>query len=151
MPSPALTSILKLRHLVPVLEAGGADELWLAACILEYLDGAERGLTLDQALDLAPVPGAVSWWTAEQVEARDAAIRALAARYYPSLRPGTKARKIERLALRYATASWRHDRDHDVMPERYAGTEIEHLWRASKSGAAWPLKRRQLETILAPE
>jgi hypothetical protein len=35
------------------------------------------------------------------------------------------------------------------MPERYAGTQNEYLWRAFKSGAAMPISERQLRNILA--
>ena len=151
MRSPALAAVEKLRRLAAELEGGGDDARWLAACIREYLESAPRGATMDMCLGVAAMPGEVNWWTAEATRVRDDAIRDLAARYYPSLRPGTQAREIERLALRYATASWHHDRDRDTMPERYAGTETAYLWRAFKSGAAMPLKRRQIETVLAAE
>ncbi len=151
MPSTGLTSIRKLRAIVAILEAGNGDERWLAACVREYLESASRGATLDACLGLAAMPGEVSWWTDEAAEARDGAIRELAKHFFSGRRPGTQAREIERLSLRYATASWRFDRDRDTMPERYCGTATAHLWCAYKSGAAMPLQRRQIETILKVE
>lgn len=149
MPSPALTSIRKLRRLVVTLQAGDEDARWLAERLARYLAAADRGLTLDMALDLAPLPGAAAWWTDEAIEARDAALRGLAARFYPGRRVAGQAYKIERLAARYATSAWRFDRDRSEMPERYCGGESECLWRAFKSGATMPLSKRQLQTILA--
>ena len=122
---------------------------WLASRLRNYLGGAERGLTVDVALDLAAMPGAAAWWTAEAIEARDAALRELAARFYPGCKVASQAYKIERLALRYATSAGRFDRDRPEMPPRYCGSESEHLWRAFKSGVTMPLSKRQLQTILA--
>ena len=149
MTSPALASVDKLRRLAAVLEAGDDDARWLASRLRNYLDGAERGLTVDMALDLAPMPGTAAWWTDERIETRDAALRAMAVRFYPCARPASAAYKIERLALRYATSAWRFDRERDSMPERYADTEAACLWMAFKSGAIMPLSKRQLQTILA--
>ena len=148
-------SIARLRRIAAALEAGRApdagDGAWLSDRLRRYLESASRGATMDICLGLAPMPGEVSWWTDEAAEARDGAIRELAKHFFSGRRPGTQAREIERLFLRYATASWRFDRDRDTMPERYCGTATAHLWRANKSGAAMPLQRRQIETILKAE
>ncbi len=149
MTSPALTAVEKLRRLVPVLEAGDAEARWLAECLCNYFDGAERGLTADMALDLSPMPGAAAWWTAEAIEARDAALRDLATLFWPGRKVASQAFQIARLASRYATAAWRFDRDRPEMPARYVGTEAEHLWMAFKSGATMPLGKRQLQAVLA--
>lgn len=148
MRSPALASVEKLRRLVPIIEAGDADSKWLAGCLQQYLDGAERGLTVETALDLARQPGQVAWWTEAAIERRDTALRELAARFWPGSMVGSQARAIERLALRYATSAWRLDRERDDMPARHEGTATECLWRAFKSGAAMPIKQRRLESIL---
>ncbi len=65
------------------------------------------------------------------------------------LSPCAKAREIQTIANRYAASAWRHDRNHDEMPERYAGTPHGLLWRAFKSGAIMPIGERQLRNIFA--
>ncbi len=151
MPSTALTSIRKLRRLAAALEAGDADSKWLASRLRQYLDGAERGLTIEMAVGLSPPPGQAAWWTLEAVQVRDAALQELAEHFWPERTPGAQARAIEQLALRYFAASWRFDCDRADMPERYGGTATEPLWRAFKSGATMPLKWRQIANILTAE
>ncbi len=149
--TPALTSINSLRRLIPILEIGDDDARWLAARLRRYLADASRGLSLELALDLSPAPGQASWWTEEATQVRNAALRKMASRFWPDLDPGPQAREIERRVLRYHGTAWRLDRDRADMPERYAETEHEYLWCAFKAGAAMPIKRRQLETILSAE
>ena len=155
MPSSALDSIAYLRRITAALEVGEPpdpdDGAWLAARLQRYLAAAERGLTVETALDLAPMPGQTSWWTEEATQVRDDALRQMAARFWFEHKPGAQAREIERLALRYGAAGWLRDRDRPDMPERHLGTETEWLWRAFKSGAVMPIKQRQLETILTAE
>ncbi len=151
MDSPALTAVDRLRKLIPALDDGDADQQWLAGGLARYLSDAERGLSLELALDLSPAPGQAAWWTQEAAQARDAVLCEMAMRFWPDLLPGAQARHIERLALRYSAAGWLRDRDRADMPERLIGTEAEWLWRACKSGAAMPIKRRQIETILTAE
>ena len=151
MISPALDSVARLRRLVVILEAGDADERWLASRLRSYLSGAERGLALDAALELAPMPGVSSWWAAEAMAVRDGALRDLADRFYPGCKPASQAFQIARLSLRYAGSSWLHDRNHDVMPGRHEGTATACLWRAFTSGAVMPLGKRALQTILAAD
>ena len=149
MSSPALNSIARLRRLAAALEAGDDDARWLAARLQQYLTDAERGLTVETALDLAPMPGQVAWWTEEATQVRDDALRQMAARFWPEHKPGAQAREIERLAVRYGATGWLRDRDRADMPARHVGTEAELLWRAYKSGAAMPIGNRQIQTILA--
>ena len=122
MHSPALDSVGRLRRIAAALEAGErpgpADGEWLASRLQRYIDGAALGLTIATALDLALGSSEPTWFQEEQRGQRDDAIHDLAARYYPSLRPGTQAREIERLALRYAASAWRHDRDRGALGER---------------------------------
>jgi hypothetical protein len=126
MTSSALDFVARLRRLAAALEAGRApdadDASWLANRLARYFADAPRGLTVDMALGLAPMPGAASWWTAEAIGARDGAIRELAKRFYPECRVASAAYKIERLAQRYAASAWRFDQERDT-PERYEGTE----------------------------
>ena len=60
-----------------------------------------------------------------------------------------RAREIQTIADRYASSAWRHDRNHDEMPERHAGTPHGLLWEAFKSGAIMPIGERQLRNIFA--
>ena len=155
MTSPALAAVGTLRRIAAALEAGRApaagDGAWLADRLRRYLESASRGANLDMCLGLAAMPGQPNWWTVETIAERDAALRDLAACFYRGRRPGTQAREIERLSLRYATASWRFDRERPDMPERYCGTETEHLWTAFRSGAVMPLSKRQLQRVLTEE
>ena len=153
MTSPALTAIARLRRLAAALEVGEQPDLgdgaWLAERLARYLDGAERGLTVETALDLAPMPGQASWWTEEATQARDDALRQMAARFWPERRVAGQAYEIHRAALRYVASAWRFDRGRADMPERYVGTAAEWLWQAFASGATMPLSKRQLQSILA--
>ncbi len=134
-----------------VLQDGDGDQRWLASRLRQYIADAPRGLSMEMAFDLAPMPGEVSWWTQEAAQARDLAIWEMAVHFWPERKPGAQAREIERLALRYEVSAWRFDRERVDMPERYAGTKTEHLWQAFKSGAAMPLGWRQLVNILTAE
>ncbi len=141
--------VARLRRLAVVLRDGDGDAQWLARGLCEYLDGAERGLSLDLALDLSPAPGQANWWTAEGIEARDAALREMAARFWPERKVASQAYEIHRAALRYAASSWRFDHERADMPGHYRGNKSEYLWLAFASGATMPLSKRQLQTILA--
>ena len=66
MSPPALTSIARLRRVLPWLDTGDADARWMAARLKEYFDTAELGAALDAVLDLAPAPGGVTWFEVEQ-------------------------------------------------------------------------------------
>jgi hypothetical protein len=143
-----LDSIARLHRLASALKDGDDDARWLADRLQNYFDAAPRGLTLDLAFDLSPAPGQVSWWTARAIEARDSALRELAARFYSGRKPASQAYQIERQALRYAASTWRFDRERPDMPKEYTDTAAESLWWAFKSGATMPLSKRQLQSIL---
>ena len=130
MPSIALQAIARLRRLVTALEGGDDDARWLASRLQQYLGGAERGLTLDMALELSPMPGTNAWWTDDAIESRDAALQELATRFWPSRKVAGQAFEIHRAALRYAASAWRFDRVRADMPAHYAGTVKERLWAA---------------------
>jgi hypothetical protein len=155
MTSSALISIARLRRVVAALEdrraPEAADGEWLVECLSQYLDAAPRGASFDMCFGLAVMPGEVSWWTIEAIEARDVALCDLAQHFFPNLTVAGKAREIERQGRRYATSTWRLDRDRREMPKHYAGTAKAWLWLAFKSGATMPLKQRQLEAILTAQ
>ena len=144
-------SVEHLRQLAVTLQDGGESERWLARCLQQFFDRAERGSSIEEALDLSPAPGGQTWIEEEYRGQRDAVFRAMAQHFWPEHRPGGQAREIERRSLRYAGSAWRFDRESANMPEHYRGSELEYLWRAFKAGAPMPIKQRQLETILTAE
>lgn len=120
---------------------------WLGGALEGYLTRQFR--TLEEALGLIFPRGGIPWWREEAMRKRDAALRYLADTFLGDLATGTQAHNIWTGAIRYAASAWRFDREVDEMPERYAGTPKECLWRAFKSGAPMPIGERQLRNILA--
>ncbi len=120
---------------------------WLGSALDGYLTHQCR--TLEEAMGLVFPKGGIPWWREEAIRKRDAALRYLAETFLADLSPCRQAREIWTIAMRYAASTWRFDRDSEDMPERYAGSLKECLWRAFKSGAAMPLGERQLRNILA--
>lgn len=119
---------------------------WLAEGIESYLGKAAA--SLEEALGLRYGRGGVPWWREKAIRERDAALRDLADEFYADLGICARSRKIATLALRYGASAWRHDRNAGDMPESYAGTPREHLWRAFRSGATMPLSERQVRNIV---
>jgi hypothetical protein len=120
---------------------------WFGNSLQEFLE--RRCETIEDALGLRAPQGGVPWWMEEAIRARDAALRQLAGRFHGARSVSGQAQEIRRRALRYAASAWRFDSARNAMPERYAGTQNEYLWRAFKSGAAMPISERQLRNILA--
>lgn len=119
---------------------------WFGQCLATFL---ERGASsFDEAFGLASRHGGVPWWKQMQIRERDDALRALAANLAADASLRARAQEIERLAVRYAASAWRIDRDKGRMPDSYAGTPREQLWRAFRSGAPMPLGERQIRNIL---
>ncbi len=119
MPSTALIAVARLRRLAAALEAGDADERWLASRLQRFFDEAERGSSsLDESLDLAPGPGGVTWVEQERRDQRDTLLRDMAARHFPGQEPGPAARSL--------TAAWR----------RYARIRLAIERRLGESAAA---------------
>ena len=120
---------------------------WLGVSLTSFLE--HRSRSLNEALGLRFPRGGMPWWREEAIRNRDAALRALAARYFEELSSCTRAARIWTLATRYAAAAWRHDRQKEEMPAIYIGTPKQYLWAAFSSGATMPVCRRQLRNILA--
>lgn len=120
---------------------------WLGVSLQGFLTQEFR--SVDAAFGLRQPPGGVPWWREEAMWTRDTALRVLAAGRCDGWPITRKAREIRRISLRYAASAWRHDREREAMPESYAGTDKELLWRAFKSGAPMPLGERQLRSVLA--
>jgi len=121
---------------------------WLATSLQDFLEHRSRSVT--EALGIRNPRGGVPWWLEAGMRTRDAALRRLAADHCAGKSVSGRAAGVRQLALRYAASRWRHDQLHPAMPDSYAGTAYEWLWRAFKSGAAMPLCERQLRKILGP-
>ncbi len=120
---------------------------WFGASLEAFLKHQAR--TIDEALGLRNARGGVPWWLEEGMRLRDQALRDLVRRYLPEMSVSAQASRIRDLAMRYAASAWRFERGLEQMPQRYAGTPSEFLWRAFKSGAPMPIGERQLRNILA--
>ena len=120
---------------------------WLGEALSAFLD--HRCPSIDSALGLANPRGGVPWWLEEGIRKRNAALCDLARNWFAELSASAQAEQIWKLATRYAASAWRFDRDREEMPGHYAGTPKHHLWTAFASGAAMPLGRRQLRSVLA--
>lgn len=97
-PSPALASVARLRRLATALDDGerpdSGDGAWLASRLRRYLAGAERGLSVEMALDLAPMPGGQTWFEQERRVQRDSLLHDIAVQHFADLAPGPAAKKI---------------------------------------------------------
>lgn len=83
----ALDNICRLRRLVArllALEDEAAS--WLASGAAIYEAGAAEGVTLCQALRIAPPAGQEGWWTTEARARRDDLLREMARRFFPASR-----------------------------------------------------------------
>src|SRR4029077_7498498 len=112
-----------------------------------YLD--QRSESLNEAFGLRNARGGVPWRMEASIRIRDSALRRLAADHLADLSVTAQAERIRQLSLRYASSSWRFDREQAEMPKCYENQIHEWLWQAFKSGATMPLGTRQLRTILA--
>lgn len=141
-------SIARLRELVSRHEGGDELDRWLAASLSTYLEGADKGLSLEEAFGVATAQGQPPWWRQEAHEKRDEAIR-LVADHFGNIGITQQADEILKTANRYITTAWRRDRDRDEPPPEYAGTEREHLWKALQAtGGKFPESPRHVRRIL---
>jgi hypothetical protein len=120
---------------------------WLGEAIDSYL--GRTATSLEEALGLRYGRGGVPWRREKALRERDAALRELADEFFADLSICKRSDEIATLALRYGASAWRHDCDGRDMPESYAGTPREYLWRAFRSGAAMPLSERQVRNIVS--
>ena len=120
---------------------------WLANSFASFL--TQRTHSLNEAFGVLNGRGGIPWYVDISNRSRDTALRTLADSFLDDLSLCAQAGRIRQMSQRYASGSWRFDRERDEMPAAYRGTEREYLWRAFKSGAAMPLCNRQLRNILA--
>ena len=124
-----------------------ADRLILADRIRTYLQSAPDGLTLDSAFGLIARSGEHRWWRTEALRTRDAAIRALAAAFYPDRSHAKQAAEIRAALLAYRTTTWRFDRCLTEPPARYLGTAREIMFDCMRACDVVP-SERQVRRIL---
>jgi hypothetical protein len=120
---------------------------WLADSLERFL--AHQAASIEEAFGMQPMRGGIPWWREEAIRQRDALLRLLALRHFPSMSLTQKSREICRLARRYAATAWRFDRDLAAMPDRYRDKPQELLFRAFRLPAPMPVCERHLRTILA--
>jgi len=120
---------------------------WLGKALSAFLD--HRCPSIDSALGLGNPRGGVPWWLEEAIRKRNAELCALARAWFADLSASAQAEQIWKLATRYAASAWRFDQDLEEMPAHYTDTPKHHLWAAFASGAAMPLGKRQLRSVLA--
>ena len=146
-----LATIQQLREISQCCLNGGkldSDQArWLGDSLDKFL--SHRARTIEDAMGLRAVRGGVPWWLEEAIRKRDHALRAAAEKHFPNCPVSAQATALRSIALRYAASTWRFDRQNDAMPSAYAGTLMECVWRAFKSGAPMPISTRQLRNILA--
>lgn len=119
---------------------------WLGESLRKFLD--QQCVSVDEAFGIKNPRGGVPWWREEQIRVRDKALRELAKSFDASASVTGLARQICTLAQRYEASAWRIDRKFDAVPNHYADTPKEYLWRAFKSGAPMPLGERQLRQVI---
>jgi hypothetical protein len=119
---------------------------WLGKSLQKFLE--HQCLSVDEALGIKNPRGGVPWWREEQMRVRDDALRDLARNFNSNGSVTAVARQICMVARRYAASAWRFDHKLDAMPNNYAGTSKENLWKAFKSGAPMPLGERQVRQII---
>lgn len=124
-----------------------AQREWLGQVLGRFL--THENHTIEDAMGLRFPRGGVPWWREESIRKRDAALRELAARHFPTLSVTAKARMLRRLTVRYAASAWRFDSVDTEMPPHYQRTVQEWLWRAFSTGAPLPIGERHLRHILS--
>lgn len=125
-----------------------ADRAELADRVRLYLQGAEHGVSLDEAFALTCAPGQSPWWRSEALGRRDAAIRTLARRYFAGRSVALQAAQVHAALDIYASGLWRFDRRNSDPPKHYLGTPkliLFDILRASDK----ILSVRQIQRILS--
>ncbi len=152
--STTINPVDRLRRICSHASAGlvldASDAEWLVEALQLYLERASHGFPIARALGLAVAPGGTPWWRREALARRDAALRRVAREHYGSLRQSDAAGAIAVGLSRYASSSWRHDRDHDRCPDRYQGQREEHFFAALKAIEDVIDKRQVLRIIAKP-
>ena len=127
---------------------------WLAECFRRYIDGAHKGLSMEEAFGLHVSRGKSVWWRRERLRARDTYIEVLASVCCPKRSINAQAKAVYHLADHYEATAWKRDRYRDAMPTRYTRTFREilyHTFRLAKEARTKFPKERQIRKILAKQ
>ena len=145
----ALTRVNALRRLADRLGSGeiGAEGVWLAGALRQYLDHACTGMSLPVALNLEP-----SWWLAERRARRDNAFREYAERFLAGRDDAADA--LGTAVRRYESGRWLSDRRAGRCPPQFNGSPREVLftacWANSPDGSLpMPTSEKQIKRILS--
>ncbi|MEQ8226787.1 MAG: hypothetical protein RIA64_01785 [Rhodospirillales bacterium] len=145
MASPAKVNAARLRRIAEDLAThSNQDHRWLGERVLDYLDDAPRGATLDRALGVEPLPFCRPWW---DEDTRDNLVTQLAA-HFPGKKLTVKAKASAAAARRYATDVWPRECGLSEPPEWREGSAQEICWRLHKAPGKWPLGWRQIYSVL---
>lgn len=140
-------SVRRLRRLVDILEAGGADEQWLAAGLAQYFaEALIGGRSLEFYLDLAPSLGGSTWVEQERLDQRNALLHDMATHHFPGLRPGPAARAIMAAWFRYCRNRLAGDRRRGESADA-PGTLGSDLYELARLDG--PPAERQVRNVLA--
>jgi hypothetical protein len=137
-----LREIVWCRHGVPL---DVEPRRWLATSFQNFLD--HPFLSVHDAPGLHAPKGGVPWWLEEGLCERNAALREMAERFYPTASASRQACLIRAAALHHAASAWLHDRNNSEMPAHYRATPKECLWWAFMSQAPMPVGEREPRSI----
>lgn len=125
-----------------------ADRAEVAERFSLYLDQADQGFSLEAAFELNRRPGQAPWWRSEALGRRDAAIRALARRFFPGRSVSFQAAQIYAGLGIYAAGQWRFDCRNPEPPPHYLGTPRAIMFDILRCSDVI-LSERQLQRILS--
>lgn len=141
------TDLALLRRVAEGRETS-EDRAALAGRLRVYLS-APASVTLDGVFGLTRSARGLPWWRAEALDRRDAAIRALASRFYSGRSVASQAAAIHRVLLRYSASAWRFDRREPAPPVHYLGRADEMMFDAMRACDSVP-SVRHLRRVLRP-
>ena len=133
-------SVDRLRRLTELAPSLGKDGEWLSEALQRYLDDAQHGLTMAQALGVATPRGGTPWWKAYALRRRDDAISRLR-----DLLP-VAAYRSEALAIRTAVIRFRRTRWGTGQPSDPIQRELYSLLGTTDGR---PPSRKAIERALA--
>ncbi len=96
-----------IRLAIIVLEASDDPAARRVAAALQHYDAERGATTTDKALHVASMPGQTTWWAAEALDRRTAAIRAIRERECPDMGVTAASREIAKRCRRYTGSSRR--------------------------------------------
>lgn len=139
---PNLGDLRRARDML--LLAGDMSAQSVARALDAILDGADAR----QALGLKGRAGQRSAFTADRLMQRDMLIRTIADCHFSRQSVSDQARNIASVAAAYWRRAARLDLDLDAMPESYAATPREQLFRLARLPAEIP-RERTIRAILS--